>query len=88
MINPNRAYAVSRAQLLLTHGVNERMVGRCRFEHCQGLPWHRAVYRRKAFLAAVDENGLFEAESFIQEKLLSRNPWAGLFAAPKPASNM
>jgi len=78
MENPNQESAISRAQFLLSHGVHERRSGSCRFLDNRSLPWHSTAYRRNRLLAFALEEGVFDVEAHLQEKIREANPGARL----------
>lgn len=69
MHNANPGSPVSQAQFLLTHGILKPVSGLRRTEDVDRLPWHNTTYRRAAFLAAVHDEGLMQAEGLLQEEI-------------------
>ena len=80
ILNLNPESAVSRAQFLVTHGWHQGGRSSERFEDCADLPWHSTAYRRDVFAAETREGGveIFQAESFLQERIRRSHPDARL----------
>ena len=80
ILNLNPESAVSRAQFLVTHGWHQGGHSSERFEDCADLPWHSTAYRRDVFAAETSEGGveIFQAESFLQERIRRSHPDARL----------
>ena len=76
MRNLNQESAISRAQFLLSHGVHDLRSETCRFLDSRSLPWHSTAYRRNRLLALSREEGVFEIEAHLQQKIRKANPGA------------